>query len=373
MEAAKGARPGGGPWAELLAWYDREKRDLPWRKTRDPYRILVSEVMLQQTQVKTVLGYYHAFLERFPDLRALAEASEDQVLAAWKGLGYYRRALHLHAAAREAAARHGGELPRSYAALRAMKGIGDYTAAAVASIAFGEPKGAVDGNVLRVMARYLGIEEPVDEARTRRRIQQAVDDAVPRERPGDFNQALMELGATLCLPQRPRCDACPLEASCAARATGAGHRLPVRKRREKVKAERRIVGVVEQGGRVLLVKRPAGGLLGGMWEFLNLEPAGAPGVADEEQLRDALASLTGSAAAECRFAGRVTHRFSHLLWEMDVYRVRALPLQASEPEAGSGWTWHPVERMHEAALPRAMQKVWERVREAAGTGQGPRA
>src|SRR5690606_25309686 len=129
------------------------------------------------------------FLERFPDLRALAEASEDQVLAAWKGLGYYRRALHLHAAAREAAARHGGELPRSYAALRAMKGIGDYTAAAVASIAFGEPKGAVDGNVLRVMARYLGIEEPVDEARTRRRIQQAVDDAVPRERPGEIGRA----------------------------------------------------------------------------------------------------------------------------------------------------------------------------------------
>src|SRR5690606_12646027 len=224
--------------------------------------------------------------------------SEDQVLAAWKGLGYHRRALHLHAAEREAATRHGGELPRSYAALRAMKGIGDYTAAAVASIAFGEPKGAVDGNVLRVMARYLGIEEPVDEARTRRRIQQAEDDAVPRERPGDFNQALMELGATLCLPQRPRCDACPLEASCAARATGAAHRLPVRKRREKVKAERRIVGVVEQGGRVLLVKRPAGGLLGGMWEFLNLEPAGAPGVADEEQLRDALAALRRRAAGE---------------------------------------------------------------------------
>ena len=426
----------GNAWEALLAWYDAEKRDLPWRKSNDPYRILVSEVMLQQTQVKTVLGYYDAFIRRFPDLRALASASEDEVLAAWKGLGYYRRARNLHACAKQAMAEHGGELPSSYDALRKMKGIGEYTAAAVASIAFGEAKGVVDGNVLRVMARYLCIEEPVDDPKVRRSIQQVVDEVIAPERPGDFNQALMELGATVCTPQRPRCEACPLEKTCLARARSVVHRLPARRRREQPSFSRRIVGVVEKAGHVLLVRRPTDGLLGGMWEFLNLEAPkggrrpvggrgaspmpvealqeslwaspedtfagqttvetaeniqagtdGAPvapprgpsealgeatgratgerkagdgaGCSDEELVCARIYALTGDTVARCVYLGRVTHRFSHLVWEMDVYWTEVLPSEVHKQAEGSQWVWQPVERMDDVALPRVMQKVWE--------------
>lgn len=377
------------PWMALLSWYDRAKRDLPWRRTRDPYRILVSEIMLQQTQVKTVLGYYDAFLERFPDLESLARASEDEVLAAWKGLGYYRRARNLQACAKEAVAEHGGRLPDSYEALRAMRGIGEYTAAAVASIAFGEAKGVVDGNVLRVMARYLGIEEPIDGSAARRAIQRAVDEAISRERPGDFNQALMELGATLCTPQRPQCEACPLMGSCDARARGLVDRLPLKKRREQPTLSQRVVAVVQKGDRILLVKRPADGLLGGMWEFLNLEMPEMEALGRDRSawsdrcrmlLGESVRALTGDEVIDAAYAGRVIHRFSHRVWEMDVYWVTVSESKAREsppddghstesygalapsPAEGVSWTWQPLEAIDEVALPRVMQKAWEACR-----------
>lgn len=348
-------------WDALLAWYDAEKRDLPWRRTRDPYRILVAEVMLQQTQVKTVLGYYERFLERFPDLRSLASAGEEEVLAAWKGLGYYRRARNLHACAKQALAEYGGELPRSYRALRRLKGIGEYTAAAVASIAFGEPKGAVDGNVLRVMARYLGIEEPVDGAKARRAIQRAVDQAISTDRPGDFNQALMELGARICTPQRPKCGACPLKAGCRALSLSMVDQLPKKARRERVLFSRRVVGVVEKCGRILLVRRPADGLLGGMWEFVNVEASHEPGAGDAELLRERVRRLTGDEVEECSYLGRVTHRFSHLLWQIDAYRLKARPAWpcgVREPVSPLEVAWRPAEEVDQVALPKAMQKVW---------------
>ena len=260
-----------GPTQALLTWYDRVKRDLPWRKTTDPYRILVSEVMLQQTQVKTVLAYYDAFLARFPDVYALAAAGEDDVLSAWKGLGYYRRARNLHACSKRIVAEYDGRVPGSFAELRRLQGIGDYTAAAVASIAFGEAKGVVDGNVLRVMARFRSIEQPIDDAKVKRTIQEAVDSMISRERPGDFNQALMELGATVCTPHAPECGVCPLQADCLALAKGLAEELPMRRRRERVSFSHRVVAVVERAGRILVMKRPVDGLLGGMWEFLNIE------------------------------------------------------------------------------------------------------
>lgn len=346
------------PADDLLRWYDREKRELPWRKTSDPYRILVSEVMLQQTQVKTVLEYYEPFLERFPSLEALAAADEDEVLAAWKGLGYYRRARNLHACAKAVVSDLEGVLPRRFSELRRLKGIGDYTAAAVASIAFGEAKGVVDGNVLRVMARFLSIAEPIDDAKVKRAIQEAVDHAISPERPGDFNQALMELGATVCTPQRPDCEICPLQAACQAFSKGMASRLPVRKRRGKVHLSHRIVGVVERAGRLLVTKRPAEGLLGGMWEFLNLEADSAG--ATQDRLLSQVRALTGGDDFVCHRAGQVSHRFSHLEWQIDVYYVRVPADNGDEdgPEH-EDVEWVPREKIHELALPRVMQKVWE--------------
>lgn len=397
--------PDRAPVQALLSWYDRVKRELPWRKTSDPYRILVSEVMLQQTQVKTVLDYYERFLECFPDVHALAAADQERGLEVWKGLGYYRRARNLHACARRIVAEMGGRVPETFAELRRLPGVGDYTAAAVASIAFGQAKGVVDGNVLRVMARFLGIEEPIDDANTKRRIQEAVDGMICRDRPGDFNQALMELGATVCTPQRPRCDACPLSPGCVGRLQADVERLPVRRRKQQVSRSRRSVAVVERDGEVLLMKRPPDGLLGGMWEFLNLEqvstrrgvqadqaaakwqgerrarssydPAmgGVPRVVLEE-----VRSLTGTEALSWEFRGQVTHRFSHLEWEIDVFHVR-LPgsgAQETSPKRGTlevqenpplpEILWVERESLHRYALPRVMQKVWETVVDGVAAG-----
>ncbi|HLS90138.1 MAG TPA: A/G-specific adenine glycosylase [Limnochordia bacterium] len=347
------------PVKELLAWYDREKRDLPWRRTRDPYRILVSEVMLQQTQVKTVLEYYEPFLERFPTLEALAAADQEEVLAAWKGLGYYQRARRLHALAKAVVSEFGGALPRRFSELRRLKGIGDYTAAAVASIAFGEAKGVVDGNVLRVMSRFLGIEEPIDDTRVKREIQAAVDRVISPQRPGDFNQALMELGATVCTPQRPGCSACPLREACWAHARGHSTRLPVRKPKGKVERSRRAVGILERDGKILLLKRPSEGLLAGMWEFLNLEVD--PGEAEETLLAKAQ-ELSGTNELTRVYAGRVVHRFSHIEWEIDAYYLSALSggVEESAPEQPA-WEWVSREELAERPLPRVMQKVWEQV------------
>lgn len=373
MDVEGGGRAVSEAAAALLAWYDRVKRDLPWRKTTDPYRILVSEVMLQQTQVKTVLDYYGRFLERFPDVYALAAAGEDEVLEAWKGLGYYRRARNLHSCAKRIVDELGGRVPRTYESLRRLPGVGEYTAAAVASIAFGEAKGVVDGNVLRVMARLLGVEDPIDDGKTKRAIQEAVDAMICRDRPGDFNQALMELGATVCTPTGPRCDACPLRQACRALSQGSPQRLPVRRRKQTVSLSRRLVAVVERAGRVLVMKRPADGLLGGMWEFLNLTRSDG----DEEDavarlLRDVRALARGEAHS-WRLAGRVVHRFSHLEWEIDVYYVRLQAAGVAEarpvPETDGPLEsknaleirWVKPQRLSEYALPRVMQKVWETV------------
>ncbi|MCY4443108.1 MAG: A/G-specific adenine glycosylase, partial [Deltaproteobacteria bacterium] len=233
--------------AALLRWYDRGKRDLPWRRTRDPYAIWVSETMLQQTQVATVLPYYHRFMEAFPSVEALDRASLDAVRSVWSGLGYYRRAANLKQAARLLVSRHGGRLPADYRALLGLPGIGRYTAGAVMSIAFEQPYAAPDGNLRRVYARLLGLTDS-------KAIDQAAERMVSRSRPGDFNQAVMELGATLCLPGLPLCDRCPVAHWCRARASGAfdvPRRPPVRTR-----AVQWPLVLVESLSRVLLHRRP---------------------------------------------------------------------------------------------------------------------
>jgi A/G-specific adenine glycosylase len=252
--------------AALLAWYDGERRDLPWRRSRDPYAVLVSEVMLQQTRAETVVPYYERFLARFPSVEALAEAQPDEVVALWSGLGYYRRARSLLSAARKVV--RAGGFPRTASGLERLPGIGPYTAAAVASIAFGEPVAVVDGNVERVTARLLALAGAPRRQPARRRLAAAAQVLLSRERPGDSNQALMELGATVCTPRQPRCPVCPLRSSCRAAAAGRPERFPRRPRRLPLEPAVVTAALVERDGSVLLVRRAESeGLLPGTWEL----------------------------------------------------------------------------------------------------------
>jgi A/G-specific adenine glycosylase len=297
----------------LLRHYDQHRRELPWRGTADPYRVWVSEIMLQQTRADVVAPYYERWLERFPTLDALADAELDDVLHAWQGLGYYARARNLHRAARMVRERHGGELPRDAAALRALPGVGAYTAGAIASIAFGEPCPAVDGNVRRVLARLFDLADAAPGT-----IHELAARLVPRRRAGDFNQALMDLGATVCSPRRQACGECPLARWCLARARGTQAERPARRRRPQVPAYDVGTAVLRaRDGRLLLVRRPEDGLLGGMWSFPG-EVARAG-----ESVEDA-AARAGRAASGLAIVGRgrplgsVVHVFSH---RREVYHV----------------------------------------------------
>ncbi len=264
----------------LLAWYDAGHRDLPWRfpqRAADPYRVWIAEVMLQQTQVRTAIPYYERFVARLPTLEALAAAHEDEVIALFGGLGYYARARNLHAAAREALRAHGG-LPASLEALRALPGFGPYTAGAVASIAFALPAAAVDGNVARVLARLFLVPGDPGAARVRARLTALAQALVHPARPGDLNQALMELGAGVCGKADPRCGRCPVGSLCRARSAGRERAVPAARRRPERRALVLACAVVRRGGAILLARRSAGGLFGGLWAppAVDLAPGGAP-------------------------------------------------------------------------------------------------
>jgi len=296
----------------LLAWYDEHGRELPWRGIDDPYRTWVSEMMLQQTRVATVLGYWDDWFERFPDVATLAAAELDEVLLAWQGLGYYRRARFLHRGARMVRDDLGGAIPTTYEGLRDIPGLGPYAAGAVASIAFGEPVPAVDGNVRRVLARWFDEADPGD-AWYRDQAMELVDPV----RPGDWNQALMELGATLCTPTAPVCGACRVASWCAAREAGTQEERPAPARRPKVTARTFVSAVVvTPDGSLLLRKRPADGLLGGMWSFPDVELEARDGWEDVVEVARAVAEGAGVSMAERdglpMTLAPVRHRFSHI-------------------------------------------------------------
>jgi A/G-specific adenine glycosylase len=261
----------------MLSWFAKRKRDLPWRRNQDPYRIWLSEIMLQQTRVAAVIPYYEKFLETFPDVRALARAKTDRVLASWAGLGYYSRARNLQRAAREIVARHSGEFPREYDAALALPGIGRYTAAAVLSIAYGAPYAVLDGNVARVLARIGAVRGDLRAPSMWRELDASAQDLLARRAPGDWNQAMMELGATVCTPKSPRCAECPLEKWCRARKLGIAEDLPSpRKKRPTVDVTLAAAVLLDPLGRTLLVRQPDGNgaLFSRMWQFPAVETTG---------------------------------------------------------------------------------------------------
>ena len=291
---------------DLLNWYDRNRRDLPWRGTRDPYRVWLSEIMLQQTQAETVKGYYARFLERFPTVQALAAAPEEAVLKLWEGLGYYSRARNLHAAAKAVAAA-GGAFPPDAAGLRALKGVGPYAANAIASIAYGEPAPALDGNQARVLSRVLAWEPPLATPFDLRDPAMAL---ISRERPGDYNQALMDLGAMLCTPRQPRCDACPVSRWCRAHQADAAADFPRKRAPVAKKQQDWTILLLYADGRPLVRRRPAG-LLGGLYEFVAVE-----GRHERNALPGILSEMGFSGVSRLEPLSDSKHVFTHLIWHM---------------------------------------------------------
>ena len=306
--------------AALLRWFDRHRRDLPWRREPSPYRTLVSEFMLQQTVVATVEPYFHRFVARFPDVAALAAAREDEVTALWSGLGYYARARNLRRAAIAIVGDHAGLLPSDEATLRTLPGIGPYTAAAVAAIAFDRRAFALDGNGIRVLARLFAVREPVNLPATRERLRELGLSLVPATRAGDFNQAMMELGALTCSPRAPDCGACPVRAHCEIVRLGlVPGDLPVKQPRAARRPVSIACAVVERAGCVLLVRRQPGELLAGTWALPATEVS--EGVPAEDAARAAATAQGVVAAARPIFRGRVRHVFTHRDLTADVFSV----------------------------------------------------
>ena len=328
----------------LLEWFRDNARRLPWRDDPTPYHVWLSEIMLQQTRVAAVLGYYRRFLEEAPDIAVLAALPEDRLLKLWQGLGYYNRARNLQRAARVIVDEHGGVFPADYAAIRALPGVGDYTAGAVCSIAFGQAAPAVDGNVLRVYARICGDGGDITAPRMKQKVTRAVGEIIPLNAAGKFNQALMELGATVCLPNgAPLCQRCPAQGFCAALAQGRVGELPVKAPKKARRVEKRAVWLIFWENRVALRRRPDKGLLAGLWEFPN-ELFGGQG---PEQW--------GIEAELQEWGAQAKHIFTHIEWHMSI-----LPAEAKGPPLPPGWVWAGGEELEKKyAVPNAFDRALE--------------
>ena len=332
----------------LLDWYAQNRRDLPWRRDREPYHVGLSEIMLQQTRVEAVRGYYARFLAALPTVADLAAADPDALHKLWEGLGYYSRVRNLQKAAQVIMREHGGVFPQDYAAVRALPGIGEYTAGAVCSICFEQPTPAVDGNVLRVTARVDECFDPVTDPRVRRAVAERLARVYPAGQCGAFTQSLMELGATVCVPNgAPRCKACPCSAFCRACASGSFARLPVKAAKPSRRREEKTVLILQCGGRFAVERRPSGGLLAGLWCF--------PNAAGRLELQEALdlAAAWGLHPTDVVRSVEKIHIFTHVQWDMRGIYIRC------GAEAG-GFRWVTAEELEqEVALPTAFRQFWE--------------
>ncbi|MBR5685786.1 MAG: A/G-specific adenine glycosylase [Muribaculaceae bacterium] len=321
----------------LLRWFAQNGRELPWRGIGDPYGIWVSEIILQQTRIDQGTDYWHRFMEAFPSVEALAAASEDEVLRLWQGLGYYSRARNMHAAARQIVEQ--GGFPRTIEGLRALKGVGDYTAAAVGSMAFGLPAAAVDGNVYRVLARHYGIAEPINTTRGKRIFEALAQELLPVNQASAFNQAMMDFGATWCTPRSPRCIDCPVSETCAALRSGCIEQLPVKEKKLKVRERRFAYIYIRCQGQVALRRRTAGDIWQGLWEPLFVENAPLP---------DLDCPLT-------LLASGVKHVLTHRILLADFY----LAEPAQKPVLPADYIWIDEQDLNDYALPRLVVKLLE--------------
>ncbi|MFC4303077.1 A/G-specific adenine glycosylase [Cohnella boryungensis] len=349
--------------AELLRWYRKERRDLPWRRSRDPYHIWVSEIMLQQTRVDTVIPYFHRFVDRFPTLSQLAEAPEDEVLKHWEGLGYYSRARNLQSAAREVVERYGGEVPRTKQEVSGLKGVGPYTTGAILSIAFDQPEPAVDGNVMRVLSRYFCLDDDIARPSTRISMEDRAQALIPEGEASDFNQALMELGAMVCTPKSPDCPACPVSLHCEGRHQGRERELPVKTKAKKAKPVFRFAVIVEgkgaHAGKVLVRQRPDTGLLAKMWELPHVE------VSDEGtwdnpaagalMLEEALTEEGVRIRAADEVIGEAQHIFTHLVWKIKVLAAEAQ--EEAYVADRTAYRWIGPEDFEDYAWPNVFRKL----------------
>ncbi|WP_326716783.1 A/G-specific adenine glycosylase [Vagococcus jeotgali] len=363
---------------DLLAWYHSEKRDLPWRKNTDPYRVWVSEIMLQQTQVVTVIPYFNHFLSEFPTIKGLANAPEDKLLKAWEGLGYYSRVKNMQAAAQDIMERFDGHMPNNPQDILSLKGIGPYTGGAISSIAFNLAEPAVDGNVMRVYSRLFGIDDDIMLPKTRRVFEEKVRKTISRDEPGDFNQALMDLGARICTPKKPSCKTCPVKEYCLALKTNQVDQLPVKKKKEKP-VPLYYVAIVLQNelGAYLLTKRPSDGLLANMWTFPLVEVDELTykqlkhqekfadhqelslfdQVADESEVYLFSAMLTDYPNIKMKeyHHGEVTHVFSHRKWHILALEGRVDGLSSYQLKPREEWVY--PEKFKDYPFPKPQQKL----------------
>lgn len=333
----------------LLRWYDENARDLPWRENTEPYRVWVSEIMLQQTQVETVIPYYRRFLAQLPDIASLASAGEARLMKLWEGLGYYSRARNLQKAAKIIMDRYDGKFPDTYAEIRALPGIGSYTAGAIASICFGLPVPAVDGNVLRVIARLTGSKADIARPEVKKQTAELLGGIYPVSRCGDFTQSLMELGATICLPKGPKCGACPLALLCRAYETGTQAEFPVKTGNPPRKKEQKTVFLLRCGQSVAVRRRENAALLGGLWEFPNAQGALTAGQAQStlEQWGVSVETLSEGI--------RRKHVFTHVEWEMVSYAVRC-------GNMAEAFVWVTKDRLtEELAMPAAFRAFFDMI------------
>ncbi len=353
----------------LGAWFEANRRPMPWREAddsgaRNPYRVWVSEVMLQQTRVDTAVPYFERFMAAFPTPEALAAAPQDDVLKRWEGLGYYSRARNLHKAAQHIVAEHGGEFPRDETAVRALPGVGPYTAAAVLSLAFGQPLAVLDGNVIRVLGRVFGVEQDSRAPLTRKAMQDLATGLLDRQRPARFNESVMELGATVCTPRSPACAVCPLAGVCVARAGGDPEAFPVVSKRKAVPHKTVAVALITDArGELLIQRRPEDAMLGGLWEFPGgkVEPSETPSQACAREVQEEL-GLAVEVGAE---VARVDHAYSH--FTVTLHAFRCTPEAASgDPVSASGEPvlWVRPDQLDEYAFPRANRKILEAIEAA---------
>ncbi|MBI4856995.1 MAG: A/G-specific adenine glycosylase [Acetobacterium woodii] len=348
---------------DLTKWFIKSKRDLPFRRTKDPYFIWISEIMAQQTQIDTLIPYYNRFIENFPNVFSLAAAPEDAVIKAWEGLGYYSRARNLHQAAKTIVSDYEGIIPHTFAELIKLPGIGPYTGGAIASIAFNERVSAVDGNVLRVISRYCNSFDDIGDAKTKKRMTQWIETILPAAS-GDFNEGLMELGAMICTPQGPQCLICPIRSGCQSYAAGTTEQIPVKKKKQKQLTKQMEVGIVKQNGELFFVRRPKSGLLSGMWSFPIAETAEGNGSDIKKKLGETISEL-----GEPVFIGTSRHVFSHIIWEMSVYAFTLdglvcetdantyLPDNNGQSTSANQTTFKALSQVDDLALPIAFSKL----------------